>query len=91
MSALGFKARVDSLTFVLHRLHETDSSDLPLVRHLPISWQFYKNSKVQNGFPKFSGSVGRLLVLMSHRGGYYHGPVLQGTSITLHIKELKFR
>ena len=34
-SALGFKARVDSLACVLPRLCTTDSSDSPLVQHLP--------------------------------------------------------
>ena len=39
MSALGFKARMDSLVCILCHLHETDSSDSPLVRHLLTSWQ----------------------------------------------------
>ena len=35
MSALGFKATVDPLACMLSRLLTTDSSDSPLVRHLP--------------------------------------------------------
>ena len=37
-SALGFKARVDSLTCMLCHLHTMDSLDSPLVPHLLTSW-----------------------------------------------------
>ena len=39
MSALGVKARVDSLPSVLHHLHATYSLDPPLMRHLLTSWR----------------------------------------------------
>ena len=39
MLTLGFKARVDSLTCLLHHLCTTDSSDSPLVWDLLTSWQ----------------------------------------------------
>ena len=39
MSALCFKAKVDSLVCILCHLHETDSLDSSLVRHLLTSWQ----------------------------------------------------
>ena len=38
MSAMGFKARVNSLSCVLHHLHATDFSHSPLVSHLLTSW-----------------------------------------------------
>ena len=38
-SALGIKARVDSLTCMLHHLCAMDSQDWPLVWHLLTSWQ----------------------------------------------------
>ena len=37
MSPLGFKSRVDSLACMLHHLCAMDSSDSPLVQHLPTS------------------------------------------------------
>ena len=41
MFALGFKARVDSLAWVLRCLHTMVSSDSPLVRHLLTSWRIF--------------------------------------------------
>ena len=38
MSALGFKARVDFLTCLVHHLCTTDSSDSPVVQYLLTSW-----------------------------------------------------
>ena len=39
MSALGFKAKVDSVACMFHCLPTMNSSDSPLVRHLLTSWQ----------------------------------------------------
>ena len=39
MSALGFKATVDPLTYMLCHLHTMESSDSLIVQHLLTSWQ----------------------------------------------------
>ena len=38
ISALGFKAKLDTLTCILHNLHAIHSSYLPLLWHLLASW-----------------------------------------------------